>query len=164
MVWAIGCDSRGGGHSIYRYSNSQHFWQKANNGGAVRIAVSDTGTPWVANNNGTVYWRSTTDVPPRPSNSVSSGDWQATNSNALANDIGVSSLFYPWIIGKDAAAGGFNIWLYDTQPAGAYGVSQEPSFKDEWLKIQAGAVAISVGPNARPWVVANDGTIWRMKP
>lgn len=160
LVWAIGCDTRSGGHSIYQYRNSTSSWRKTNNGSAVRIAVSDLGVPWVAANDGSVWWRST-ESGLTPSVEVDRGTWQATPTNALANDIGVYPHDYPWIIGKDSAAGGFNIWLYNKQDGIT---SPSTPARNEWLKVTNGAVAISVGPRARPWVVASDGTIWRMKP
>lgn len=163
LVWAIGCDSVPGGHSIYRYNNSSNRWQKeTGGGGAVRIAVDSSGVPWVVNSDGRIFWRGNFNSPAGPSTTLS-GTWQVTSATGLANDVGISAKGLPWIIGKDAATGGFGIWMYDGQNAGTSSNQPAPA-RDVWLRVTNGATAISVGPNGRPWVAASDGTIWRMKP
>ncbi|MEK7802658.1 MAG: PLAT/LH2 domain-containing protein, partial [Pseudomonadota bacterium] len=53
-VWIIGTNSVPGGYGIYKFNGSQ--WIPFD-GGAVRIAVDNSGNPWVVNSEGTIFRR-----------------------------------------------------------------------------------------------------------
>ncbi len=53
-VWIIGTNPVAGGYGIYKFNGSQ--WIPFD-GGAVKIAVDNTGNPWVINSEGTIFQR-----------------------------------------------------------------------------------------------------------
>lgn len=144
-------------------------WNDAD-GGAVRIAVGFDGRPWVVNSVGNIY-RRTTDSP-------TSGEWELMSG--LARDIGVghsnmwdspTEVNYPWVVGTNTVSSsglpvsnGFGTFVLNQQPDGGDGFSP---FRDSWIEpissALTGAVAISVGPAAKPWIVGADGRIFRTK-
>ena len=64
----------------------------------------------------------------------------------LAKDIGVSALGAAWVIGTTAVFGGFSIHKWNGS---------------DWEIADGGAVRIAVEPNGVPWVVNNNGGIYR---
>lgn len=54
VVWAIGTNSVPGGYGIYKFNGSS--WTQID-GGATRIAVDQTGNPWIINADGTIFRR-----------------------------------------------------------------------------------------------------------
>jgi predicted Zn-dependent protease len=227
-VWVIGLGAVvGGNFAIHKWNEGTGNWE-ASDGGAVRIAVSPTGVPWVVNAAGQIFRRT--------SSSPTSGFWEGMPGGARdhryrrrwfglghrnrgdsrgirdlqvqwqrlgqeqwrgsqnrrrlrgppvghsirrshlpprleqrqfrqlgvdarrGSDIGVGPANYPFLIGNGAIAGGFEIWLWDEQPSTGDG---HGPMRREWVKLPGGAVAVSVGPNARPWVINNSGQIFR---
>lgn len=138
-VWIIGESSESGGFSIHTWTGSS--WTKVN-GGAVRIAVGPTGVPWIVNDDDDIFRRGPT------------GLWEQLPGEGL--DIGIGAGNYAWLVGRNQVSGGFGVYTWDEQVA----VGTAP-VRAEWVNVSGGAVAISVGPNARPWIVNNDGEIFR---
>jgi peptidoglycan hydrolase-like protein with peptidoglycan-binding domain len=145
-VWVIGTAAIPGGFEIFKFNGSG--WDKSN-GGAVKIAVDSAGVPWVTASDGRIFRRD--------SNSASSGNWELMPGGG--NDIGVGPANYPFLIGAGAIPGGFEIWLWDQQPQA--GTDGHGPARREWVKLPGGAVTVSVGPNARPWVINSSGQIFR---
>jgi len=82
----------------------------------------------------------------RTSNSATSGSW--TLLAGAGKDIGIGSGTGAYLIGTNSVGGGdFGIYAWD-------GVSS-------WTGVSGGAVSVSVGPSARPWVVNSGGQIFR---
>jgi hypothetical protein len=139
-LWAIGTSPQTGGFRIYRMA-SPGVWTVDSNGasGAVRIAVAPDGSPWVVNNAGNVYHKT--------SNSPSSGVWQFFPGIA-ASDIGVSAGGV-WAISKTPAPGGFLIYQLVGQ---------------QWVLDSNGAssaIRIAVDDSGIPWVVNSAGGVYR---
>lgn len=147
-VWVIGCTAVGGGFRIHKWNGSD--WDVAD-GGAVRIAVGPTGIPWVVNSAGSILRRL--------SSAAGSVGWETLPG--CATDIGISISNYAWVIGCSATSGGFGLHVWNEQSAITdMGTVRAPAAFD-WVKLPGGAVNISVGPSARPWVVNNGGSIFR---
>jgi hypothetical protein len=144
-VWVIGCSVVPGGFDIHKWNGSG--WNvESGGGGAVRIAVGSTGIPWVVNDAGSIFRRT--------SSNPSTGSWQMLPG--AAKDIGIGPDNYAWIIGTSPVVGGFNIWVWDEQVA----FSTAPA-RAEWVSVPGGATQISVGANGRPWLVNNANSIFR---
>lgn len=83
VVWAIGINSVPGGYGIYKFDGSS--WTQIE-GGATRIAVDNSGNPWIINADGTIFRRT--------------GDaWTviAGPNGATALDIAISNSGEVWI-------------------------------------------------------------------
>lgn len=100
-------------------------------GGAVDIAVAPNGQPWVVNNQGYIFRRV-------------NGAWQVMPGRARDIDIGRDGSV--WIIGTNTVPGGYGIYRWNGSG---------------WQPIDGGAVRIAVNPNGQPWVVNNQGYIFR---
>ena len=134
-VWIIGTDAHGNGDfGIYNWSLGS--WRRAD-GGAIRIAVSPTGVPWVVNAGGNI-WRRTT-------NSATTGTWELMPG--LATDIGIGYDGSVWIVGSITA------------PA-----REGQIFKfngSGWDQANNGSgVRISVGPSGDPWILTSTAAIF----
>ena len=134
QAWMIGTDpTSGGNYHIYRWVQSTSSWQQTA-GGALRIAVSPEGTPWVVDASGGI-WR-----------------WNGTQFIAFpggAYDIGVGSNESAWVIGRNPTGGGnFQIFRWH-------------SATSSWELVPGGAVRISVSPDGTPWVVSASGSVYR---
>jgi peptidoglycan hydrolase-like protein with peptidoglycan-binding domain len=135
-VWGIGTDVQNGGFGIYKFLNGG--WTKTTDGAAVRVAVAPDGTPWVINNANQIYRRNST--------SPTSGSW--IQQIGLAREIAIGADGSVWVIGMDAANGGYGVWKF---------------VGTGWVKTNdAGAgVRIAVGPTGNPWIVNNVGQVFR---
>ena len=81
-IWAISNVKTAGGYTIHEYDDSKKTWIKRP-GGAVRIAVSQWGNPWVVNSAGQV-WR------------WSNGTFQLV-PGINATDIGIGANAHVWV-------------------------------------------------------------------
>ena len=142
MVWIIGTAPAPGGFEIFR--GRAGGWDKVD-GGAVRVAVDSWGVPWITASDGRIFRRTDFSL---------AATWELMPGGA--NDIGVGAQNYPYVIGKGAVAGGFEIFVWNEQPQRG-----DAPFVRDWIKIPGGAVAVAVGPKVRPWVINNSGQIFR---
>ncbi|NEZ54196.1 tectonin domain-containing protein [Adonisia turfae] len=126
--WLIGANSVHGGYGIYQWNGND--WN-VTDGGAVGIAVSPSGKPWVINNEDYIYRRE-------------NNTWQQLPGRA--KDIDISENGHVWIIGANEVNGGYPIWYW-------HGT--------DWTPIDGGAVRIAVDPSGSPWIVNNEGYIYR---
>lgn len=126
--WLVGTNAVHGGYGIYQWDGND--WA-AIDGGAVGIAVSPSGIPWVINNEDYIYRRA-------------NNTWQLLPGRA--KDIDISKNGSVWIIGANEVNGGYSIWYW-------HGT--------DWTPIDGGAVRIAVDPSDNPWIVNNEGYIYR---
>ena len=127
-VWLIGWDKTPGGYSIFNRSGNQ--WNRVE-GGAVRIDVDGSGTPWIVNADGVIFRRERN---------------QWVRLPGAASDIGVGAKGDVWIIGTNPVPGGFSIYRWTGR---------------DWAPVDAGAVRIDVDGMGNPWIVNSEGAIFR---
>ena len=84
-VWVIGTTTASGGFGIFHYNLSGNNWDQVD-GGAVRIAVDPEGNPWVVNDVGKIYRRT-------------SAGWEELPGTA--RDIGIGGNGDVWIVGTE---------------------------------------------------------------
>jgi peptidoglycan hydrolase-like protein with peptidoglycan-binding domain len=147
-IWVVGCDRTPGvGYSIYAWNGASFQFDQTHALG-VTIAVDNSGLPWVINEPGNLYRRSTTDP--------ATGSWALQTAPsvggqaACARDIGFSRNGARWALGCDSVPGGHSIFQWNTST-------------NSWLKSadNGAAVAISVDAENRPWVVNSAGAVFR---
>ncbi len=127
-VYVIGTTAESGGYGIYKWNGSD--WTKIS-GGAVRVTVDNTGTPWVVNSSGNIYKRN-------------GGGW--TQLPGSARDIGAGPNGSVFIIGTTSVGGGHNIYQWSGS---------------DWVEVPGGAEFVDVGASGQPWVVNNGNNIYR---
>jgi Tectonin domain len=129
-IWIIGAGKVPGGYGIFKWTGSG--WNEVG-GGAVRIAVDNTGSPWIVNSDGVIFRRQ-------------NNAW--TPLQGRAKDIGAGADGSIWIIGAGGVPGGFGIFKW---------------LGTDWKEVGGGATNISVGPKGMPWIVNNGGVIFEWK-
>ena len=139
---AAGATTISGGYEVRRANHAGLTWDLATgNQGAVRISVGQDGRPWIVASNGNVYKRSTT--------SASSGTWGQLAGCATDIGVGGAGEGTAWVLGCTHVAGGYRIFRWN-------GSSFEAS-----VPSGGAAVRIAVDTGGVPWVVAEDGKIWK---
>jgi Tectonin domain len=166
-VWAIGGKTTPGGFEILRWDGASHWITMP--GGAVRIAADPNGNAWVANDAHVIL-------------RYDGRQWVGVNGRA-ATDIGIGADGTIWVIGADAAPGGYNIYRstdagehWTQMPGAAERVAVDPrgnawvvnsshnifSFDGRKFGLEPGAaVDVSVGADGAVWVTGVDGAIYR---
>jgi hypothetical protein len=129
-IWVIGTD-----RAIYKWTGSDWDGPVQIDGGANRIAVDQTGNPWVINGPGDVYQRM----------GGVSGSWQQVPRPwyRTAGDIGVGPDGTVWVSGGFPDGYTISRWV-----AGLF-----------WARVPGAALNISVGPNG-PWITNRSYVIW----
>jgi hypothetical protein len=136
-TYVVGGAAVAGGYQIWDLVNASQWFLMP--GGAVHIAGAESGGLWVTNDAGNIFrWNSST------------GGWDSISG--CATDIAMGADGSVWIIGCSDLGLGHEIrkWM-----------------GTKWKTVPGEAVRISVGPAAVgktdqvPWVVSNDGSIWR---
>ncbi|MBT3342110.1 MAG: DUF5011 domain-containing protein [Gemmatimonadetes bacterium] len=117
------------------FTQTTSGWQENHNlGGGARIAVDPSGMAWVVTENGNIFRQIDT-----------STGWQE-QYNALARDIAVGPDGQVWIVSKDG-----KVYVKDA----------------DWNEVAIGprtAASITLDENSHPWVVMDDGAIFRYVP
>jgi hypothetical protein len=136
-TWVTGCGAWTPGApdmGIFKY-NFDNTWTQAP-GGAVKVAVSPTGTPWLVNNGGTAFEQS-------------GSGWTVVNSGLCFTDIGVGA--------SDAAfAIGCSPWIPGSPDKVIY-----RRVGSTWTAMPGGAVKVAVSPTTgTPWVLNAEGTVF----
>lgn len=131
-VYVVGTNRVNGGYGIFRWNGRRQSWESIP-GGAVRVAVHRSGQPWVVNDQGQIFSRS-------------NGVWNRLSGAARDIGCGGGEIY---VIGVDPVGGGFGIHRHAGRGAGA------------WVAVQGGGVRISVDDGGRPWVVNDEGGIFR---
>jgi hypothetical protein len=98
-----------------------------------RIAVSPEGIPWVVAKDGTIWWYRKSDA-----------SWQ--HVDGCATDIGVGNNNSVWIVGCTVGRNGYHIRKWTGTG---------------WQTLGDAGMEIAVSPSGIPWVVAEDGAIFK---
>ena len=136
-VWAIGGESVLGGFEISYWTGSA--WDVVEESGALAIDVAPTGFPWIVTRENNIYQWNGSEFVERP---------------GQARDIGIGADGSAWIIGTEAAPGGYKIYRWT---------------ETNWDEVPGGAVAIDVlaygdlgeQQQSAPWIVTADHQISR---
>jgi hypothetical protein len=138
-VWIIGTNPVSGGYGIYRWDGEN--WEGVDHGAVridvdpIRIDVDPQGNPWIVNDNGSIY--------KRVGNSL-----EQLFGIGTAKDIGIGANGSVWIIGTNTVSGGYGIYRWDWDG-------------ENWEGIDHGAVRIDVDPQGNPWIVKDNGNIYK---
>lgn len=143
-VWVIGSIAASNNYRIHQWDTSTSSWNTTD-GAAVRIAVDVSGYPWVINNAGSVFKRTST--------TWNTGSWKQVAG--CAKDIGAFSDSSVWIVSCDSAYGGYTVKKWTKK--------YESDATKNWTTDTSGAAAvrISVATNGRPWVVNSFKQVFR---
>lgn len=134
-VWVIGSTPVPGGYSIHRRT-STGAWEIVA-GGATRVAVGPDGRPWVVNSYGEVFWRV-------------DGTWRLFRA-PRARDIAVAG-----------SSGQGQLWIVSSEPvAGGYAIYHWAGVELQWVRAPGGATRIGAGSSPSPWLVNNEGRVFR---
>ena len=146
-VWIIGTNPVPGGFGIYKWNGGG--WDAAD-GGAVKITVGPDGVPWVLNSSNAFFRRTT--------NSPFTGSWQTLPG--ISTDLAINTGNYLWSVGP-LNSGQANISVWDEQSA--LGTAPAVSQWTPGKRMGAGGPneAIAVTPSGSPWLVDNNGAIFR---
>lgn len=131
QVWLVGTTRVAGGYQIFHWNGSN--WDLVP-GGAVRIAVDSTGSPWVINDQDEIF-------------RMVRGQWQRLPGSG--KDIAIDPDNIPWIIGTGQVPGGYDIHRWTGR---------------NWQRVEGGAVRIAVDNRGNPWVVNSLGEIFGYQP
>lgn len=131
-VYAIGSRRAGSGFDIWRWDGGRS-WNMLP-GAAVRIASNNHGDPWVVSENRGIFaWVG--------------GRWEQIPGHATDIACGGPETF---VIGVDSVPGGSGIYQFHPDQPNRL-----------WQNVGGGAFRIAVGSNGRPWVVTNEGNIYK---
>jgi hypothetical protein len=152
-VWVVGVSPLTNGFGMLKWNGSQ-WTPDGTDVGGLRISVDSTGIPWMVNDKGAVFRRTSTDP--------SSGSWTKLPSPLLgANDIAVS-------VRQEAGRPGGLAWISHALVVGAWdeqpGVAEENGAPEvqAWRSPFASILATSVAVDSRgnPYFVGGDGVVW----
>ncbi len=127
-LWAVGDKAVQGGQAVLRWDGQ--VWVDMR-GGAVRLDVDPQGYAWVVNDKGEI-WRH---------NGTSWG-----RVVGAARDIGIGADGSVWVVGTQAAQGGFQLFKWNN---------------GNWQLVPGGAVRIDVDAHGNAWGIGNDGIVRR---
>lgn len=138
-VIAAGGETTVGGHHIYALDGTPSAWKEIG-GLAVATDLAIDGEAWVANEAGAIFRRT-------------AGNWEHVEGCAkdLAGSAFGGKVLYA--IGCEAGPGGFNILARGGNWANGFGTT--------WRTLPGRAVHIDVESSGRPWVVNENGSIFR---
>jgi peptidoglycan hydrolase-like protein with peptidoglycan-binding domain len=164
FAYIIGRDQvgTGGDHSIYQWNESTQNWLSPIGGGAVRIAVDSSRTPWIINSAMNIFrWNNDT------------GWWVQMPGGGT--DIGTNQGIV-FVIGGDTVTGGnHSVFVWDCQSNSNYGTtssaprgclplvtdgSGDPRSFATWVPVQGGGTQVAVNWQGRALVVNNAGQIF----
>jgi hypothetical protein len=150
FTWHVGVETAPGGFNVYQRSGSSSVLATGNQG-AVRIAVDPSGVPWIVNNLGNTYRRT--------SSSATSGSW--TQVPGCASDIGSgpASGSSPNLIPLSSK----HIWKIDCTPSpNGYGgtIKKWDHGTSNWTATTSGGNRIAVNSAGIPYVTDIFGGIW----
>jgi hypothetical protein len=146
-AWVIGTDAHGDGFRVHKWNGSTWI---PTDGGAAKITVGPTGIPWVLTAGGTFYRRTTT-------NPATLNAWQQLPGTST--DLAINGGNYLWSIGA-VSSGQENLAVWNEQSA--FGTAPAVSAWVQGKRMGVGGpnCAVAVGPNGRPFMVDNNGSIW----
>jgi hypothetical protein len=144
IIWAISKDAAVGGYKVYKFLGGTTW--KYLKGEGVRIAVDNTGHPWVVNSNDQLYCGASTDA---SGNLVWSGPWPIG-----VKDVACGANGSVWIISNEPASGGGGYLVYKLNKYGAF---EQPD-------VPGAGIRIAVDPAGYPWIVNSDYTLFQKYP
>jgi hypothetical protein len=165
-VWAVGSTPTSGGFRVMKH-NGLTFDQDPLTTGAVRIAVSPSGNPWIVNSSGAIFRRTTSDL--------FSGSWESIPGNAVDIAAGPGHVQTKNGFSTDGTewhVNGSVLYVWDEQPG--FVDSNPGSSIPQTKQWRVGgddrgtgsasprsllATAVSVGGNVQ-WVVGSNGAIF----
>jgi hypothetical protein len=159
QVWVISDLVVPGGYAIYKWD--EFAWQAIRDQGAVEITVDAKPTPWIIDDEGKV-WQRTTGTRPGWQLRVNDMGMDATDGglfgfghNGAARNIVCSPEGNTWVMGYHATNFGDGLYLWEgkTGPRGR-GMG--------WSRIDGGGVQLAVAKNNRPYLI-QDSRIYRPK-
>lgn len=131
-IWVIGTTEQpGGNYEIFKWNGFD--WAKVD-GLGVKIAVDNTGAPWVLTAKGEIYKRDK--------------NWNSWRKQpGLAKDIATGADGSVWVIGTTKLSGGnYEIFKWN-------GI--------DWRRVEGASVGITVDNTGAPWVVTANNEIFR---
>jgi hypothetical protein len=148
-VWAIGggsIDSNGnGGVFNYNFGFGQQGWNQVGTMGANRIAVDDSGRPWVVDTSGRIFRLN-----------LSNNTWQQLPD--LAADIGVSGF------STTSTGSAYKVEIDNNTNAGGGGVFQWSESQFRWIGPVANGFGVRIAvSNGTPYVVNKLNGIFRLQ-
>jgi PASTA domain len=135
-TWIVGGGyAAGHGYLVHKWDAANHKWLTYSDGRGVRIDVAPDGTPWIVTEAGSVYRRE-------------GGAWvELPTENAI--DIAIGPLGEIWALADVGVQAGHEVIFWDGRA----------------FQIQNGSgKRLDVHPNGTPYVVGDDGTLWRGVP
>lgn len=136
--WMLGTDAKPGGYGLYSLESTfdWHPDRASSASAGVRIAVDQSGEPWVVTSNNQIWRRS------------KGSKWEQLPGTAT--DIAIGGVDTVWMLDATAKPGGYGLWRW--QWRGQYWEPDEVS--------GSAGVQISIEPHGQPSVVTSDGEIW----
>lgn len=133
-IWITGTNNNEEGGAIYKWDEKN--WKWTNRGGvALNISVDSEGIPWIVNIKNEIF-------------RLKGSSWQKLPG--LAKDIGVGADGSVWIIGSGDAGKDASVYKWNESDW-------------EWVKMSGEGARIAVDPEGKPWLVNNNGNIYRKK-
>ena len=130
-IYIIGKEQTVGGYKVYKWGGDH--WKKMNIGG-LRIAVAKGGTPWVIQNNGSIYH-------------AQGKSWKKIPGQA--RDIGIGANGDVWIVG------------WDRQSSSGYGIYKWNKTHQKWTLVPGKGYRIAVAAGGTPWLLTEQGKIFQ---
>lgn len=127
-LWMIGSSAAPGDQNVYRWDGKT--WVDMKNK-AIRLDVTPEGYAWVVNDKGEIH-------------RYANNGWNRVPGTA--RDVGIGANGAVWVIGAQAAQGGFEIFRWNN---------------GNWQKVPGGGVRIDVDPQGNAWVVSEGGDVFR---
>ena len=139
-VWVVGTNKMSGGFGIWRRADG--IWKPINsnsNGaktwrGAVRLAVGPTGLACFVRNNGAI--------------GCFTSDYKVRRMKGIGKDIAIGADGSMFVLGGKAHVdGGWSVWKWQAA---------------KWVKVPGrSGTRIAADPQGNPWIVDDQGTMWR---
>lgn len=146
-AWVIGADPFGDGYRVHKWNGSTWI---PTDGGATKITVGPNGIPWLLTATGVFYRRTTADPSP-------TGAWEQLAGTST--DLAINAGNYLWSVGA-VSSGQENMSVWDEQSALGSAPAVKAWVQGKRMGVGGANCAVAVGPNGRPFMVDNAGTIW----
>jgi hypothetical protein len=173
-IWITNCTAASGGFRVSKW-NGTSWVQTSDSGAGTRIAVAANGVPWLVNNLGRVFRRSSASTSPStweqmPITSFTTSNVQADDVSATDIAVGDTSALSPtsvphvWVIGNNLG-GGYAVNLWNEQEAlgtpntGSY-VPPAFNWVQVWRRSANTGAAVSATLDG-PWFVNGSGAVYR---
>ena len=147
-VWIIGTNATPGGNEIYKFNGTG--WDLSD-GGALRITVGPDGVPWVVNINNHIFQKQT--------NSPFIAGWNELSGVSV--DVGINGGNYLWGIAGPVSGGAANVAVWDQQAAFGTAPAEALFVRGKHVGIGGLISSVAVDTNGDPWVVDDNGNIFR---